>query len=74
MALSGSGEDFLHRWYFQEGELSLWFFCPGYLLISPELFLLLKSSTIGPYACYLATDTRGKQACKYRVFWFIIIA
>ena len=64
MALNESGGDFLHRWYFQDG--GLW---PWYLLISLELFLLLKSSTIGlSYACYLATGASGKQACKYRVF------
>ena len=72
MALNGSGGDFLHRWYFQDGELSHRLFCPGYLLTFLELFLLLKSSTIG-YTCYLATNTLGKQACKYRVFEFSII-
>ena len=74
MALSESGGDFLHKWYFEEGVLAQRLFFAGYLLISLELFLLLKLSTIGPYACYLATDASGKQACKYRVFWCTIFA
>ena len=68
MALNESGGYFLHRWYSQEGENWQRPSYPGYLLISLELFLLLKSSTIGPYPCYLAKDAFGKQACKYRVF------
>ena len=74
MALNETGGDFLHRWYFQEGVLSLqirhvfW-----YLLISLELFLLLKSSTI-EYACFLAKNSSEKVACKHRVFCFTVVA
>lgn len=71
MALNHTGRDFLHRWYLQDGEMgpqSLW-----YSLISLELYLLLKSSTI-EHGCYLATNSSGKMACKYPVFCFTIIA
>jgi len=73
MALNENGGDFLHRWYIQEGEVLQWLPCLWYLLISLELFLLLKSSTI-EWECYLARNSLGKLACKYPVFSFTIIA
>ena len=74
MALNETGGDFLHRWYFQEGDVSLQLRqCLWYLLISLELFLLLKSSTT-EYTCFLAVNASGKKACKHPVFCFTVVA
>ena len=73
MALTERGRYFLHGWCFQEGEVLQHWLCPRYLLISLELFLLLKLSTI-EFDCYLGTNSSGKLACKYPVFRFPNIA
>ena len=72
MALNESGGDFLFRWYCQKRGVSRRLQCPRCLLICLELLLLLKLPTI-EYDCYLARNSLGKLACKYRVFWFPII-
>ena len=74
MALYESGGYFLHRWYSQEGDVALQDLqSPRYLLISLELLLLLKPSTI-EWKCYLGTNSSGKLGCKYPVFRFAIFA
>ena len=73
MALNKKGGHFIHRWYFQDGEVARRLQCTRHLLISLELLLLLKSSTI-EFKCFQATNSSGKKACEYPVFCFTIIA